>query len=219
MLEIRALSKSYGKKPVLNDLALNLKKGEILGVFGRNGCGKSTLLNILFGTLKANNMLLTIDGKSFRSSEIISKQLIGYVPQFPFLPQSAKVRDIIPMYYESGEAQDLIFRSQRIAQISNTQVGKLSVGERRYLETLLVGHLDHPYLLLDEPFSMLEPLYKELVTDFLTKLKETKGILLTDHYYQDVWLVSDRKAVLTAGNLHAVSEIQELHDLGYLRKV
>jgi ABC-type lipopolysaccharide export system ATPase subunit len=93
----------------------------------------------------------------------------------------------------------------------------LSMGERRYLELLLVAHLPHPFLLLDEPFSMIEPLYKEEIKKFLLSLKAKKGILLTDHYYQDVLNVADRNFVLSNGLLKIVQNREDLKKQGYIR--
>ena len=106
-----------------------------------------------------------------------------------------------------------------MTEIAKQRVSELSMGQRRYLEVLIIGNLNHPFLLLDEPFSMVEPLFKELIHDFLISLKVTKGILLTDHYYDDVWKLADRKLVLKNGKLEQVKELQELVAAGYLRSI
>ena len=91
------------------------------------------------------------------------------------------------------------------------------MGQKRYLELLLVAHLPHPFLMLDEPFSMIEPLYKEVIQEFLISLKAKKGILLTDHYYTDVLKISDRNLVLVNGVSPLVQEEADLRDFGYLK--
>lgn len=224
-LSVRSLTKSYADKVILDQASFTLKTGEILGVFGRNGSGKSTMLKILFGTLKAHSGEVLIDDKgygpklkSFQKNKIVEEQLIGYLPQFSFLPQSAKVWDIIPLYFDDGKKQDLIFNAPRFAKLTQKRVFELSLGERRYLEVLLVGNLDHPFLMLDEPFSMVEPLYKEVIQSFLLSLKAKKGILITDHYYHDVWEISDHKQVLKEGKLLPVKSFDDLKALGYLKK-
>ena len=93
----------------------------------------------------------------------------------------------------------LFFRAPFIERIATRKIGTLSLGELRYFELLLVAHLEHPFLLLDEPFSMIELLYKEAIKEFLLSLKAKKGILLTDHYYRDVLDISDRNLVLVDG--------------------
>lgn len=216
-LEIYEARKSFKNKKILETVSCTLTKGEIVGIFGGNGSGKSTLLKILFGTLKADFLDLRINGLSVSQKNVIPNQHIGYLPQYSFLPKHLKVRDIIPMFYEDGDAQDLIFRAPFVEKIAARKAGLLSMGERRYLELLLVAHLPHPFLLLDEPFSMIEPLYKEAITQFLLSLKAKKGILLTDHYYQDVLNISDRNFVLSNGVLSPAQTREDLKNKGYLR--
>ena len=216
-LEIYEARKSFKNKKILETVSCTLTKGEIVGIFGSNGSGKSTLLKILFGTLKADFLDLRINGLSVSQKNVIPNQHIGYLPQDSYLPKHLKVRDIIPMFYEDGDAQDLIFRAPFVEKIAARKAGLLSMGERRYLELLLVAHLPHPFLLLDEPFSMIEPLYKEAITQFLLSLKAKKGILLTDHYYQDVLDIADRNFVLSNGVLSPAQTREDLKNKGYLR--
>ena len=215
-LKIQAVSKAFGAKRLFIDASLEIKTGEILGVFGRNGSGKSSLLKILFGTLQADRMLGTIDGKIFAPKNVIGRQQIGYLPQFSFLPQYKKVRQVIPLFLEAGELQDKVFYAPRIAKIENQRVGQLSIGERRYLELLLLAHAPHPFLLLDEPFSMIEPLYKDIIQAFLMDIKPRKGIILTDHYFRDVLPITNRNILLKDASFLPILGEKDLARLGYL---
>ncbi|WP_416441406.1 ATP-binding cassette domain-containing protein [Leeuwenhoekiella sp. A16] len=218
-LTVQHVTQYFKKREILKNASLELKIGEITGLFGRNGSGKSTLLKIIFGTLKAQSVRLQVDEKLYKPSQVITKQLVGYVPQFSFLPTLLKVRDVIPLFYESSDDQDMIFNSPKIAAFSDQKIGTLSIGERRYLELLIIGNLDHPFLLLDEPFSMVEPLYKEKINEFLISLKAKKAILITDHYYQDVWKISDKKLLLQDGKITKIIEKTALVEAGYLRGI
>lgn len=215
-LKVNELTKAFGNTPVLDYAAMECKTGEIVSIFGRNGTGKSTLLKILFGTLKADRIRLSLNDKPFAVEEIIPQQKIAYLPQQSFLPKSLKVRDIVPLYYSSETKQDKILYDPLIAKIENTKVGSLSMGQLRYFELLLIGNLSHPFLMLDEPFSMIEPLYRDKIRELLFDLKFTKGIILTDHYYDDVFSVADRNLLLKNGRLIAISNKEELADHGYL---
>jgi len=214
-LTVHNIIKHFGKRTLLNALHFELQQGEILGIFGRNGCGKSTLLKILFGVLKADNFSMSFNGNAVLQKHIIPECIISYLPQESFLPRHVKVRDIIPMYF-SGEGQDKIFNADGIYNITNIPAGKLSLGELRYFELLLIAHLPHPFLLLDEPFSMVEPLFKEKIKQLLLTLTDKKGIIVTDHYYKDVLEVSDQNLLLKEGKLLTVNNIGDLANDGYL---
>ncbi|SHI77312.1 ATP-binding cassette domain-containing protein [Aquimarina spongiae] len=196
VLEVTGLNKSYGKKVILKDISLQCKTGEIIGVFGRNGTGKSTLLQVIFGTVKADSVQIKINSEIITPKEIIPSKQIAYLPQDTFLPKEKTVREIIPMFFPNGDDQDKIFYAPKIASLEKIKAGKLSMGQLRYFELLLIGNLNHPFMMLDEPFSMIEPLYKDIIKNLLYELKETKGIVLTDHYYNDVLQVSDRNFVI-----------------------
>ena len=220
---VKNVQKAYGGRTILQQIGFRLKRNEILGIFGRNGCGKSTLLQILYGTIKADELLVEFDARPYESdygkwgkNTIIKQRLIGYLPQFSFLPAGMRVYNVIPLFYPGGEEQDRIFNAPRLARFSKKKVGELSIGERRYLEIQLVGNLDHPFLFLDEPFSMVEPLYTEVITQLLQVLKQRKGIIITDHYYEEVWKVATVKKVLVNARLHDVHEKEDLVRLGYL---
>lgn len=215
-LQVNKISKSFKEKVILSDISIQLKTDEILGILGRNGCGKSTLLKILFGVLSSDEEEIWIDNKPFNSSDNIKSKTISYLPQDSFLPMDLKVRDVIPLYYNDGESQDKIFYDPRIAKFDSQKIGTLSLGERRYFEILLISRLPHQFLLLDEPFSMVEPLYQDLIMELLQQLKKDKGIIITDHYYHNVIRVSDKKMVIKDGKSIVVENDIDLVKNGYL---
>ncbi|MGO3183178.1 MAG: ATP-binding cassette domain-containing protein [Aequorivita sp.] len=209
---------NFGEKEVLKEISFTLNTGEILGVFGRNGCGKSTLLKMIFGALRKGSIDILIDGENYKPAKNISTGQIAYLPQHPFLPKNIKVRDVIPIYFSDEEKQDLIFYDTLIAKFTAKKVEELSLGELRYFEVLLVGNLDHPFLLMDEPFSMIEPLYKIEIKKFLNNLKSKKGILITDHYYNDVLEMTTKNLIIKNGKDHLIKNIEDLKQYGYLSK-
>lgn len=215
-LVIHKISKKFKQRIVLTDVSFSIKTGEILGVFGRNGCGKSTLLKIMFGVLPADYQEIVLDNECFNPADNIKLMHISYLPQDSFLPNNLTVREAIPMYYKDGKAQDKIFYAPRIARFERQKIGNLSLGERRYFEVVLISRLPHKFLMLDEPFSMIEPLYQQAIKELLTDLKKEKGILITDHYYQNVLAVSDRKLILKDGKAIEIEDKNDLIENGYL---
>ena len=217
-LQLYSASKSFGKKEVVKEVFFSVHRGELLGLFGRNGSGKSTLLKLLFGTLKADQISFSIDGDAIKPSEVIPKQLISYLPQNPFLPKLLKVRDVIPLFHPSEAKQDVVFYDPHIASMTHKEISTLSLGELKYFEVVLLSHLPHPFMMLDEPFSMLEPLHKERLKEFLHNLKQQKGIIVTDHYYHDVLEITDNNIVLKDGIAHNASTEEDLKKFEYLIK-
>jgi ABC-type multidrug transport system ATPase subunit len=182
----------------------------------RNGSGKSTLLKILFGTLPADSVEVMLDATKLDLTQVIPNQYIAYLPQEGFLLKDMKVRDIIPLYFPDGEKQNQLFYAPKIARLDTKRVSTLSHGELRYVEILLIAHLEHPFLLLDEPFSMIEPLYKDIIKELLSSLKVKKGITLTDHYYADVLQITDKNLLMINGTLQAITGKEDLAKHGYI---
>ncbi|WP_318544554.1 P-loop NTPase family protein [Marixanthotalea marina] len=120
-------------------------------------------------------------------------------------------------FFPSGEDQDKIFYAPQVFSFEKIKVGKLSMGQLRYLELLIIGNLHHQFLMLDEPFSMIEPLYKDIIKDLLLKLKQTKGIILTDHYYDDVLQITNRNFVIKGGDMVEVTTENDLYKYDYLK--
>lgn len=214
-LKLNAVNHRFGNKQILSDVNFTCNTGDILAIFGRNGSGKSTLLKILFGTLKPNNIELYINNRKIEKTSPKNK-LIAYLPQIPFLPKDLTARRIITMYFSDGETQDKIFSYPLINKIETQRIGTLSLGEQKYLEILLIINLSHPFVLLDEPFTMLEPLHIESIKNVLTNYKNDKGIIITDHYYRDVFEIASNKIIINDGISHEIINLSELCSYGYI---
>lgn len=216
-LEILNVKKSFKQQVILDDFSLTCATGDIIGIFGRNGAGKSTLLKLIFGILKADAIDIRINTKYFNQKSIIPSKKIGYLPQHTFLPPEKKVRDIIAMFFADGKKQDKIFYAPKVSSFETVKAGALSQGQLRYLEILIIGNLDHPFILLDEPFSMIEPIYKSFIKAFLTELKHKKGIILTDHYYQDVLEITEKNFIIKNAKKFEIKSKDDLVEHNYLK--
>ena len=215
-LVLHNVSKKFKSKQVLKQVDFSLKTGEIIGLFGRNGSGKSTLLKILFGNIKADSIAIEINDNALNISEVIPNQIIAYLPQHQFLPQQMKVRDVIIMFHTGEREQDAVFYDPHIATMTHKKTNELSLGELKYFEVVLLSQLPHPFIMLDEPFSMLEPLHKEQLKRKLVELKKTKGIIITDHYYNDVMEIATKNMVIKNGESFPVNSVTDLKEYDYL---
>ncbi|MCW5519751.1 ABC transporter ATP-binding protein [Aureitalea sp. L0-47] len=211
-------SKKFGGRTIINDVSFELNTGDIVGLFGRNGSGKSTLLKMMYGTLRSGKVEMSFNAEPISPSEIIPRKIIGYVPQSSFLPKNVRVRDIIPVYFPKGEDQDKVFYDAVITTIANKKIGELSHGQRKYFEVVLTALLPHPFVFLDEPFSMLEPLHKNELKEFFRKLAVRKGILMTDHYYEDVLDCATSSLVIKDGVSYPADSKEDLKEFEYISK-
>lgn len=213
-LQVKSISHSFGDKSILSGIELECNAGEIVSILGRNGAGKSTLFKILFGTLKPEHAEIYLNNTLFNPQNH-QGIFIGYHAQEVIMPKDIVVKNLISMYIKP-EKRSNVFYAPGIHDMENKSIRKLSLGQQRYLQLLLLLNLDHQFIILDEPFSMVEPLYKELIKKTLIEFKSQKGILITDHYYLDVLEIADRNYLMKNGKIIPVSKAEELIGLEYL---
>lgn len=214
-LEIDSLIKSYGAKKILSNVYLKCQTGEVVGILGRNGCGKSTLLKILFGTLSAENKSIRIN-KQVYSRPFRSRNQVAYLPQHNFLPEHTSLKRIVNAYIKKVENRETVLNDKRIKKHLKKHTKQLSGGELRYFEMLLLLNLETKFILLDEPFSGIEPIYKEQIKELIIKYRSKKGFIVTDHDYRNIIEVSDRLTLIKDGTLKNIEKIEQLESFNYL---
>lgn len=181
--------------PLVNQGTFSITQGDILALIGSNGSGKSTLLQCLFGTKRPKKLSWSLDGKSLGKPSPKS-ELIAYLPQHSFLPKNLTPSDVIAMMYKTHERQKNLFQIPYISDYSLKKIGNLSMGAARFVEIVVILHLWHPIILLDEPFSLLAPLHRQVVKDLIIEKVNTKAILITDHYSEDIQQIATQKMAL-----------------------
>jgi len=217
VFSISQVEKSFKSKSVLKEINFECSTGEILGIFGRNGSGKSTLMKIIFGSLSYDKFEALLDNEKYVPGFNIEEQQIAYLPQHNILPPGKKVRDIVSMFYPNPDIQDRILYNPKIAGYDSKRFGELSEGEKRYFEIMLLAQLPHNVMIFDEPFSMIDPLEQELISDLLQKMKNDKIVIITDHYYRNVLNITKQNILIAEGKSHQVNSVLELKEKGYLR--
>jgi len=214
LLETDSILKSYGDIQVLTDIYLKCETGDIIGMLGRNGSGKSTLLKILFGTLTADTKFIRIDGK-FLATPYKTKNELCFLPQHDFLPKHLKTDKAIELYL-GKEAVESFFNDKTLTKLKNSKVSELSGGELRYLEIKLLLNTDSKFVLLDEPFNGVSPLLVGYIKSLIIESSKTKGIILTDHDYNNVLDVANRYCLIYDGGIKTITNKQELVKWGYV---
>jgi len=202
----------FGKREILSSVYLNCKVGEVVGLLGRNGCGKSTLLKIIFGSIKPKFVHLNINNKIYRQG-YRSKNL-SYLPQDKFIPDQINVSQAINIFCKKYKSD--LLQIEFVCNNLNSKFYNLSGGECRFLECLLMIYSDAEYVLLDEPFSQLSPLWVEELKNHINRAKTHKGFIITDHYYRSILDVSDRIVLLHNQCNYTINTENDLVLHGYL---
>lgn len=214
LLEIDSVQKNFGLQSIISDVYLKCETGDIIGILGRNGCGKSTLLKIIFGIVPADFKFVRIDGVVQLKPEALSQE-ISYLHQDSCIPRSLSVKKAIQLSIPKEQFHDY-YADEMIQDIANTKIGHLSGGELRYLEIKLVLRNPSKFILLDEPYNGLSPLMAEKINQLILDNASQKGIIITDHNYQNVISVATQLTLMKEGKLHYLKDKMELVEKGYL---
>lgn len=192
---------------------MRLVGGEVAGMVGLNGSGKSTFLMAVFGALPQADGTVHIDGEYCSSADRWRR--VSLLPQTSFLPRDLRLQRAALLYV--GRAGLSFLRDDsRACSLLSSKVGDLSSGERRYAEFLLVLALERDFVLLDEPFAQIEPVYVERMVGAIRAFKKT-GFLLTDQNHRELRRTCDRALVMSHGHLQDIgSADSDLRGVGYL---
>jgi ABC-type multidrug transport system ATPase subunit len=213
-LHVDSVRKEIGGRTILNDVFLSCTSGEIVGILGRNGAGKTTLLKIVFGSLVADYKFVSVEEK--RTGKLFStRNLIQYLPQHKFLPSHVKISSIISCFCDKKQAA-LLMGNELIKPFLKKKTDQLSTGERRLVEISLFLFSNAKYILFDEPFNGIAPLYVEQIKDLIRKHGKDKGLIITGQDYRNIIELSSRLVLIKDGNTRMVKDLQELIDYGYL---
>lgn len=214
-LEADSIWLEYGNHKILQNIYLRVDKGQIVGLLGRNGSGKSSLLEIIYGIRSTQNSSIRIDGV-YISKLYQHRGILAYLPQKHFVPSHLTVRQALYLYQSDLLEASAYF--PELNELVSYRFDDLSGGQQRLVETVMVLTSPAPLIILDEPFSNVMPLHVETLKTWLTALKSNKGILITDHYYQDVLTISNKIYFLNMGGrtIQLEHPVQQLKDFGYI---
>lgn len=211
-LEVDSVLHSFGGRAILSDVYLKCNRGKIVGLFGRNGTGKTTLLRIIFGTLKAERSFVRIDGEVV-TGRAMQTGLLMYVPQHNIIPNNMNVKKAVRLTL--GDVT-LFLDKLFYKQMSDSVVSELSHGAKRYLSIILALSSNAPYIILDEPFNAISPLWSDKIRDAIKQVSPNKGIIISDHNYRDVVKVVSRLILLKDCYLFSIESKEDLVKHGYL---
>jgi lipopolysaccharide export system ATP-binding protein len=229
-LEAIDLVKSYKGRRVVDSLSLAMAPGEIVGLLGPNGAGKTTTFYMIVGLISPDGGRIVFDGKDITDSPMYmrSRMGIGYLSQEPSVFRKLTVEDNIMAILETldlssqerkrrcGELLDEL----SISHLRKNKAFTLSGGERRRLE-ITRALVTHPkFILLDEPFSGIDPIAVNDIQAIVTRLREMGlGVLITDHNVRDTLEITDRAYIMYEGSIQVSGNARELVDDPRARKL
>ncbi|WP_010651865.1 ABC transporter ATP-binding protein [Oceanobacillus massiliensis] len=200
MIEVKDLSKKYGRKKVLNEVSFTAEKGQITCLIGINGVGKTTILNAIMALTPINGGQILIDGKKIHKE---TYENITYIPDaITMLPQM-KISDAMQFmndFYEHWNQE----RAEEILEFfklkETERISELSKGNTAKVNLLLGLAMDADYILMDEPFSGIDIFSREQIADvFTSHLVEDRGVIITTHEINDIEYLIDKVILLDNG--------------------
>jgi lipopolysaccharide export system ATP-binding protein len=211
MLEARNLTKSYGGRRVVDGVTFAVARGEVVGLLGPNGAGKTTTFHMVIGFIAAEAGDVRLDGRriSDRAFYQRARAGIGYLPQEPSVFAHATVGDNLRLVLEwsapqaqRGRRQTELLNEFGLLSLVDRRAETLSAGERRRLEIARALATTPSYLLLDEPFSGIDPISVSDLQDRVATLRQRGlGLVITDHNVRDTLAITDRALLLHEGKL------------------
>lgn len=212
LIQTEALVKRYKGRAVVRDVEIHVKPGEIVGLLGPNGAGKTTSFYMIVGLVRPSSGKVFFNGRDVTSVPMYKRARMGmgYLSQEPSIFRKLTVRENVLSILETlpisrkerRRRLDHLLEELKISHLSSQRAYTLSGGERRRLEITRALVTDPSIILLDEPFSGVDPLAVHDVQDIVRDLKHKGlGVLITDHNVRETLAVVDRAYLLCEGKV------------------
>ncbi len=206
------LVKIYRKRKVVNGVSIEVKQGEIVGLLGPNGAGKTTTFYMIIGFIKPESGRILIDQEDITRLPMYerARRGIGYLSQEPSIFRKLSVEQNIMAILEmqkipQGEREerlDTLLNELDISYLAKNKAYTLSGGERRRVEITRALSTRPKFMLLDEPFSGIDPIAVEDIQKIINRLREKNlGILITDHNVRETLSITDRAYIMCDGEI------------------
>ena len=221
LLEAKGLAKEYKKRRVVNGVTISVSPGEVVGLLGPNGAGKTTSFNMIVGLVRPDEGEVLFEGKSIGALPMHqrARRGIGYLTQEPSVFRKLTVEQNILAILETCTSDKLeqkarlksLLEELDMTALARSKAYTLSGGEKRRLEITRALVTSPRMLLLDEPFSGIDPIAVYEVQKILRKLRERRmGILITDHNVRETLKIVDRAYIIHKGDVRCEGEAEFL---------
>jgi lipopolysaccharide export system ATP-binding protein len=211
-LQIEEISKSYRGRRVVDDLSLCIEQGEVVGLLGPNGAGKTTSFYMIVGLVRPDSGRVLLDGEDISQLPMYerARRGISYLPQEPSIfrrltveENLAAILEMLPLTPAERRARlNGLIEQMGLEKVRRNKGYMLSGGERRRVEIARSLVIQPAFLLLDEPFSGIDPIQVLEIQRIIFELKRSGiGILVTDHNVRETLAVTDRAYIIHNGRV------------------
>ncbi|MGH1440996.1 MAG: LPS export ABC transporter ATP-binding protein [Cellvibrionaceae bacterium] len=221
-LYAKHLAKTYGKRPVVIDVSISVRSGQIVGLLGPNGAGKTTCFYMIAGLVAADKGQVLIDQQDITALPMHGRARagIGYLPQeasvFRKLSVANNILAILETRKELSRKQrqeklEQLLKEFHITHIRNSLGMSLSGGERRRVEIARALATEPTFILLDEPFAGVDPISVNDIKQIITHLKDRGiGVLITDHNVRETLTICETAYIVSEGHIIAEGDSEAI---------
>ena len=211
-LVVDSIGKTFRGRPVVKNVSLSLRRGEVAGLLGPNGAGKTTCFYMITGLIPVDYGRILMDGQDITRQPMYQRARmgLGYLPQeasiFRGMSVEQNVMAVAEMHIKSAakvrETTSRLLEELRIDHLREAPAVSLSGGERRRVEIARALASEPSFMLLDEPFAGIDPLAIADIREVIGYLKGRGiGILITDHNVRETLEIIDRAAIIHSGQM------------------
>ena len=213
VVEIKNLSKSYGKKEIIKDMNLDIPKGKIVGLLGPNGSGKSTMIKLINGLLNPNSGEVLINGLN---PCVETKNMISYLPERTYLNDWMKVIDILGFFDDFYEDFDLEKAKEMIKSLDiniNEKLKTMSKGTKEKVQLILVMSRKTNLYILDEPIGGVDPAARTYILKTIIKnYSEDSTLLIATHLISEIESICDEVIFISKGNIVLQGDVDKIRE-------
>ncbi len=220
MIEVKNVTKKYGKAVAVEDISFSINDGEIVGLLGPNGAGKSTTMNILTGYIEQTSGEVTIEGYNTLKKPKKAKMQIGYMPEGVPLYTDLTVKEFVTYMAElkqvdrkvRKEKVEKVIEQTGLKEVENKLTKNLSRGykQRVSMAGALVG--EPKVLILDEPTVGLDPKQITEIRNLIKELGKTHTVILSSHILSEVSQICNKVIIINKGKIVAIDTPENLEN-------